>query len=501
MKILRVILCFTALAVGLPVQAQTDVSTYTIEKQANYDQSSWAGSTPDPLSPYEFFSQVFQGTSGALFANAMLTPPSGGIGAASYLIGPYNGSATTDNLYITQSFTSSALLEAAFPSGTNTFNLSIQTNTGHNYTDQIGFGALNYPVAPSITGVTNGTAVRYWNSSGHLVVDPSQPLTITWNSPGGASVYFAIANTSFPLTTSTSVTVPGGTLTSNSLYRGNIYFTNGYGAGASDSLTIPGAVDRISYNTGLSFIIQTGAINPQSISYEVKKAQQVVQTSNNPPGGVLGDSNSMTAPFYLEVRSPIAGTVTGPNSTSIPLTYIATGGNGGQGYYQSYSAPVSSEPSLDVFYPDGTYTFPDGTPISLAAPSPSAPLLPPQLVSVTINGTVTTPVWDAQGRLVLDPTKTNVLTWLPVNVANFSTMGDENVRFYSMGDTNYQQISMLAGAYISPTTLVPNPTIAFTSLTIPATGAGSMTARGYLQLPNQLRQCFRVYVESEHERL
>ena len=60
MKMLRAIFCLTAFTLGLHAQAQ-DVGSYSIQKEVNYDQSSASTPTLDPVSPYQFFSNINPG--------------------------------------------------------------------------------------------------------------------------------------------------------------------------------------------------------------------------------------------------------------------------------------------------------------------------------------------------------------------------------------------------------------------------------------------------------
>jgi hypothetical protein len=454
MKILRAFFCLTALTVGLHVQAQTDLGTYTIVKQANYDQSSASAPTPDPISPNQFFSNLTPGTSGALFTNATLTPPSGSTGIVSYLTGPYLTS-NPDNLYFAQNFTTKTALDTAFPSGTGAYDFTIQTSTPNTYTDQMTFGVDNYPPAPQIISVTNAS----W-SGGHLVIpDYTQPVTITWNNPGGSNMYLSIGSTSYSgNTTATSFTIPGGTFSNNTFSHDYLTFTNGGGAGWGHTTTIPGSTPQIAFSTKVLFNIEVGSPALQSTTYEIEKDHFLVQTSNSAPVDGTGDFNygRECAPYSLYVRSPVSGTVTAPGNTSFPAAFQANGGNAFQGYYEYSGGPVNSSSSLNALYPDGAYTFPDGTQVSLAGSYPSAPQI------LDVNGA--TPVWSAQGQLVLDPTKSNTITWSSVTVPNFATNGHEIAGFFSIGDSTFSAVSLSAGAGAASTT-------PYTTLTVPA---GSM---------------------------
>src|SRR5208283_4960685 len=107
------------------------------------------------------------------------------------------------------------------------------------------------------------------------------------------------------------------------------------------------------------------------------------------------------------IQCPVSGTVTAPNSTSFPLAYETLGGTTHHGHYEYWSGPDASQSALDSLAPDGTYTFPGGTQVSLTGDSyPAAPQI------LFVNGAM--PVWNAQGQLVLDPAVTNTITWSSV---------------------------------------------------------------------------------------
>jgi len=455
-----IIFCGVALMASLQANAQ-DVASYYIQKEVDYNQSSATSVTLDPVSPYQFFCNINPGTSGALFTGATsLTPPTGSMGTVSFMTGAndnFDGSSSPNGLYFSANFTNKAALDAAFPSGTGTYNFAIQTTTPKTYSDQVSFGADNYPANPQITNVTNAT----W-SGGYLVVtDITQPVTITWNNPvGTSSGWFGIwgSSESYP-STPTSVTLPANSLSNNAFYTASIFWFLGGGTGSTDSGTIPGAYGGASFLTQVLFTIQTGTPTGQKTYYSVEKFHILSQTANSAPVDATGDANDWYsggdyAPYSLWIISHVSGTVTGPQSTSFPLACEPDNGNINQGDFEYLSGSMASQAALDAAYPDGTYTFPGGTQVSLTGDAyPAAP----QILSV--NGG--TPVWNAQGQLVLDPTIGNTITWSSVTVPNFATNGYEEADFFTLGSSDFNSITLKAG--VTRSSITP-----FTTLTVPA---------------------------------
>jgi hypothetical protein len=418
MKMLRTILCLTALTAGLYVKAQNDVGSYQIQKCIVRDQSSASALNFDPTEPYLFYGEIDRGTNGALFTNAALTLPAGSTGSVLF-----TNEDSESKVNFSENFTSQAALNAAFPSGTGIYGLTIQTDTFNSYSDQMTFGSDSYPAIPQITGLSNAT----WSGTSIAVTDITKPVTITFNNPVGGFAYFEIENPditsdNYPNNgTPTTFTIPANNLSNNTFTSGQIklYYING-----TDANGIPNAYGAAQFSTQINFNLKTGTPTVTS-SYLVFKKHILVQTSNSAPVNAVGDPNeSDYAPYSFSIESPVSGTTTGPSATSFPLAFKADGGTSDQGDYEYSSGPVASLSLLNSTYPDGSYTLPGAVHVSLTGDGyPAAPQI------VTVNGA--TPVWNAQGLLVLDPTISNTIAWTPVTVANFATDGHESASFNS----------------------------------------------------------------------
>lgn len=440
----------------------TDVGNYGIAKQENYDQTSASVPTLDGSQPFSFDCYINPGSSGALFANGGLGLPAGSTGTVTFTSG-------TNGLNFQEYFATKAEMDTAFPSGSGTYNLTAQTTTPNNYSDQLSFGADAYPPIPQITSVTNAT----WSNGILVVTDYTQAVTFTWNNTvSNNNANFQLNSNSGGSGTggnslSNTFTIPAGQLTNNSDYQGTIQNNNGAG---TNSNTIPGANGGSDFQTQVNFTLQTGTPTSSSPTFNlVSKNHIQIQTSASGPADVTDFSNGSDAgPYSLTVQNSGSGTMTGPASTTFPLSYVATGGSSNAGDFEYSTGALANVAALNAVAPDGTYTFP-GTPVEAFSITgdtyPTAPSVQ------TVNGNA--PVWDAQGQLVLDPTIQNTIVWSTVTVPNFTTKGHESVHFGANGSNNggYQSTDNDYGA--------PAGSAAVTQLIIPAntTGAsGSMTA-------------------------
>ena len=357
-----------------------------------------------------------------------------------------------------QNFSTKALLDAAYTTGT--YSLTLQTSTPNTYNGQLTLGADNYPAIPQITGVTNAT----WNGGALKVTDYTKDVTITWNNPSSTGCNFQVNNTGiYSYNHTSSFTITGGSLQNNTAFQASIQLANN-GTGSS----IPGvsANGFPSYQTQVQFNILTGtATAAKSPSmYLLLKNHILLQTSNTPPVDCLNTlAYSDPAPYSLTVQSAATGSVTGPATLS--LGYRADGGDSN---YRFLSNPLASLSALNTAYPDGTYTFPGSLSASLTGDS-----YPAGTQILTVNGG--TPVWDAHGELALDPTVDNTITWSPVTVANFATNGHESVFFESYNDNNFNNIDLELGVLGDSSTPVTTMTIPKFSMTASYTYVGNIS--------------------------
>ncbi len=437
-------LTVTALTFGTMAQGN-DVGGYSIQKQATYNQTSAATPFLDPDQPYQFSCYVSSGSTGLILTNSTLTTPS------STTLEDFTSNTTNGNgsgLSFQEQFTSKNALDTAFAIGT--YNLSVLTTTPNQYTTQLVLGSDNYPPIPQITSVTNAT----W-SGGHMVItDLTQPVTLNWASFSG-NTYININNTSISTqinSPSSSYTIAANTFTSGQYYQGQLQFSNF--ANGSNPNPIPNANGGSQYQNQLSFIIQAGSPTSSKNYYMVEKRQVLTQTSNGSPTGIPGTFNYQdAAPYDFSIQCPAAGTVSGPSARSYPLVYTASNNSGNGGGYDYSSGAVSSQSTLDGTYLNGAYTFPDSQVVTL----PSVDTFPNTPQVTLVNGG--TPIWDAQGRLVLDPTISNTLTFTAFNTQS-NPNWHEDAQFQS-DNGGIVDIHLKAG--VSESSQTP-----FTTLTIPA---------------------------------
>ncbi len=160
----------------------TDVGQYVAGKTANYTQTGTGTPTIASINPYEFQTEIDNGSSGTILASSTLTPPAGATGTVTYAI-------NSDNTRVkdTQYFTSANALNSAFPDGNYTF--TINTSTPNTYTSTLALSGITYPTdIPTISNTS-------W-SGGNLVIDPTVNNTITWNASNDAHLSFGLENSS-----------------------------------------------------------------------------------------------------------------------------------------------------------------------------------------------------------------------------------------------------------------------------------------------------------------
>jgi uncharacterized repeat protein (TIGR03803 family) len=430
-----------------------DLSSYEIEKSVNYVQSGATNVVLQAEGPYQFSANV-QGDSGPqLLSRSTVAPPTGSTGSIFFQADSVNG------LNFDQDFITKSAMDSTFASGTaaNPYAFTIQTSTPSTYIKLPTFlGPDGYPtVIPQLTTVTNAT----WTNGYLEIIDPTQPTTFNWNVFNSASgnINFNINNLNvgqgFTANgTNTSFTVPANTFSSNTAYVGELDFSN--------SPTIPGAFPGIfggaDFANRVQFGIQVGTVPSGTSRYTVSKSHVLVQTANTAPVNSSGDRGGYDAsPYEFHLDSPVAGTDTGPNSKTYPLVYNPYGGDNDTGNFEFSSGAVASQATLDSTYANGNYTMVNGTTVALTG---SVYPNVPQVMSV--NGG--TPVWNALGQLVLDPTVANTITWTAFNEAasTFATNGHVDAQIES-NNSNNLDIELQSGA--TETNLAP-----INSLTIPA---------------------------------
>jgi uncharacterized repeat protein (TIGR03803 family) len=443
----------SAVAVVPPV---VDVGNFNVQKTITYDQTGFTSPTLDPQNSYGFEASISPGSAGALLPYSSLAPPTGSTGSVLFQAG-------SNGLDFRSDYTSQAALDAGFADGT--YNATIQTTTPNTYSFPLVLSGDNYPAVPQLTSVTNATWIN-----GHLqITDITQPTTFTWTSFSSANgnINFLVNNTTISqsesaLATNVNYTIPGNTLVNNTAFQGSLSFSN------SNSGANPYNVSEgIQYQTQVNFDVWTGTPTPQASTVNVlEKDHALVQTSNSAPANGSGSNDDYApAPYALHVSSDTSGTLTGPSG---PLTVNFKASNDTGNSYAFLSAAIPDQETLDSEYPDGSYSLPDGNPVNLTGDVyPNAPQV------TLVNGA--TPIWNAQGQLVLNPAIANTITWtaFSVTTAAFAAKGYEQAQFVSdAGDSLNQK--QAAGIGQASTTLFNAMTIPANAMTVNHTYVGKL---------------------------
>ena len=423
-----------------PVRAN-DVGNYSLFKIATYDQTSATAPFLDPAQPYQLGSYINLGSTGLLLSSSTLTTPTSNVFELASNVASGGG------LSFQEQFITKSALDTAFGSGT--YNLGVLTTTPNHYTTQLAIGSDAYPAIPQITSMTNAT----WSGGKLVVTNLALPVMLNWASFSGG-IYININNTSISQqVTGTSFTIPASTFTSGNYYQVQLQFTGNFVSGSNTNPIPNSGGGGVAYQNQLYFVIQAGSPVASKSKYVVEKKQVLTQNSNSVPTGVMGTFNyEDSAPYTFEIQSPSTGTVTGPTATSYPLVFSATFDNSSGGNFVYEGGPLSSQANLDSAHPNGNYTFPDTQVVSLTGNTY------PNIPQVTlVNGA--TPIWNAQGRLVLDPTVANTLTWTAFNTES-NPNWHEN---FNLDSDNSGEVSLQQKAGLSE-----NSSTLFTTYTIPA---------------------------------
>jgi len=454
MKIQTILILLTSVLICRSALAN-DVGNYSLFKSATYDQTSAAAPFLDPGQPYQVNSYLNGGSTDLLLTSSTLTTPTSSL--FEFTSNTIGGS----QLSFQEQFSTKSAMDAAFGSGT--YDLSLLTTTPNHYNTQFVIGADAYPTVPQITSVTNAT----WVGNKLVVTNLGQSVTLNWPSFTGGGIYININNTSISQqVTGTSFAIPPGTFTSGNYYQVQVQFTGNYVAGSNPNPIPNSGGGGTGFQNTVYFIVQAGSPTASKNYYIVEKKQVLTQTSNSAPTGVLGTFNYQDpAPFSYAIQSPATGTVSGPSSSSYPLVFTALNSSSKGGSFLNQSGPFASQASLDSAFANGSYTFPDTQVVSLTGNTY------PNIPQVTlVNGA--TPIWDAQGRLVLDPTVSNTITWTAFNTgSNPNWHEDFNLDSDSSGAVSLEQ---KAGLTESSSTLFTMYTIPANTMTTGSTYTGNI---------------------------
>jgi len=237
----------------LVAQGLPNVPQPAIQKQHSFDQTTLGAPIADPSAPF-----VLQATS----PYSMSFTPPGGTGKT------LDASAQNGDYEYYQSYGTQTALDAAFPDGDYVFSVNVLPDFTLSLTGDL------YPNIPQIT---NGT----WNSSGQLVLDPTQSNSINLNtftgygtgpvsymelritSYNGGSFAIGKANVSFIDSSAfTSYTIPGG-LPAGSIFQCSLEYDLGI---AHNSTVLSTAVTAYSSTTYFTMVTSGTGSNLPTIT-------------------------------------------------------------------------------------------------------------------------------------------------------------------------------------------------------------------------------------------
>src|SRR3954464_4844131 len=168
-------LVLSLMALGaLPVPALLAVndvgSIYAVIKEQRYDQTDNSSPTLKSDLPYRFSTYISQAPGGTIMGGTITPPATGSVKAPQPLM-PNNDAPGSWGLP-DQKFASLGSLNAAFGDGLYTLHV---TGANGTYDAQLTLTGEIYPAEVPQVSNTNF-------SNGVLVIDPTQPFTVTWNS-------------------------------------------------------------------------------------------------------------------------------------------------------------------------------------------------------------------------------------------------------------------------------------------------------------------------------
>ena len=239
------------------------------------------------------------------------SPTTGTVTSLTELPNPVPGYAQTSG----NDIVSKSDFDAAYPGG-STYNVSIDAVNDGTHTLNMGIGPTDdYPAAPP--QVTNYNALQ--------AIDPSSPTTISWNAFAGGTTNdiiivtladsegnpIAILGGPGPTNhldgTSTSVTIPAGTLIAGATYGIGILFAK---VTSTDTTDYPGVVAYAAYEDHTKFNITTTNSSFATLS-----------------GGVLSVSGTPgmdTISLQADGSGNVTATLNGQTSQAFPLSQITS---------------------------------------------------------------------------------------------------------------------------------------------------------------------------------
>lgn len=232
-------------------------------------------------------------------------------------------------------FPTQAALDAAFPSGAYTLNLSV--DAVEQALGPFDISGDAYPAAPQILNLEEFRAHDFTqnftlNWSPFSDADPNDQILIQIESrTDNQEVAFEFLDAS-----TTSYEIPGGSILPEKRYRIELLFIN-----ETDGVESPETI--IGYLSCTDADISTFTSDTELSFFKLQLSRQVSSETlevqgYRPLGLVVGQSNSIT---YAEINSPGAST---PLIQFAPNSYIL-------------STPLDTKDALDASYPPGHYLF------------------------------------------------------------------------------------------------------------------------------------------------
>jgi hypothetical protein len=345
-----------------------------VNKLANFYQTSASSATPDPLAPYEF--------SATCPVAMSFMPPSGSSTALAF-------SASQGRYQYSMDFAGLAALNSTFADGTYTLSVSGSANF------TLGLTGGSFPNAPEVTGGT-------WNSSGQLVIDPTQSVTINFNAFTGYGLSGVGSHAAFYLTSFDGTTVnleasnstpanatslasynlPPGTLAPGSIYQCTIEYDT---AVAENTTAVPGDTAVTAYSASTNFTLVTSGAPSGAASITLQPTSQSDPLGSNVTFDLSSSGGSGTEIEWFKNGIPVpyqmGSNLTLPNiQNSDAASYFAIVANGAGPYAQSSTVTLSILTPTPTPTPTAT---PTPTPTSMGGMAPT--LTPSSSASQFIN--------------------------------------------------------------------------------------------------------------------
>ena len=252
----------------LVAQGLTNLPQPAIRKQHAFDQTTLGAPIADPSAPFGFYASSPYGTS--------ITSPAG---TTTVL----NSALQSSDFAYSQSYNTQAALDAAFPDGNYVFSVGSLPSFTLSLTGDL------YPNVPQIT---NGT----WNSSGQLVLDPTQSNSIDFNTfagygtgqlsymslqitpynVGGYGIVKAYASLSNP-SAFTSYAIASGALPAGSIFQCSLE----YDAGVAEDTTGNFPQANTAYSSKTYFTIVTSGAGSDLPTITEQPTSQTASLGSN----------------------------------------------------------------------------------------------------------------------------------------------------------------------------------------------------------------------------